>query len=55
MKFDEILEEIPKLTLAQRRILVAKIVELEPADAGPVTWDLTEEAMLECDQEEKSR
>jgi hypothetical protein len=55
MTFDEILEELPNLSLSQRRVLVARIVELEPADAGPVTWDLTEEAMLECDQEEKSR
>ena len=56
MKFDEILEEIPKLSLAERRILVAKIVELEPTDDGPVTWDaMDEEAVEMCDREEKSR
>jgi hypothetical protein len=56
MSFDEIIEEIPKLSLAQRRVLVAKIVELEPLDDGPVTWDVMDkEAGQMCDQEEKSR
>ena len=54
MSFTAIIEEIPKLSLAERRILIAKIVELEPADDGPVTWDLTEEMMQACDREEKS-
>ncbi len=54
MSFTAIIEEIPKLSLAERRVLVAKIVELEPADDEPVTWDMTEEMTEECDQEEKS-
>ena len=56
MSFAEIVEQIPKLSLAERRILVAKIVELEPTDDGPVTWDgMDDEAVQMCDQEEKSR
>jgi hypothetical protein len=55
MTVKEIIEEIPKLTLAERRLVVAKIVELEPPDDGPVTWDVMEEAMMEPDCEEKSR
>jgi len=54
MTFDEIIDEIPKLTLAQRRMLVAKVVELEPDDAGNVTWDLAEEAAQALGQDEES-
>ena len=55
MSFSAIIEEIPKLSLAERRLLFAKIVELEPADDEPVTWDSTEEeAVQACDREEKS-
>ena len=51
--FAQIIDEIPKLSLAERRMLVAKIVELEPPDDGPVTWDLAEEAAQALGQDEE--
>ncbi len=55
MSFAAIIEAIPKLSLAERRVLVAKIVELEPADDEPVTWETPEEeAARACDREDKS-
>ena len=53
MSFAQIIDEIPKLSLVERRMLVAKIVELEPDDAGPVTWDLAEEAAQALGQDEE--
>jgi hypothetical protein len=53
MSFAQIIDEIPKLSLVERRMLVAKIVELEPDDAGNVTWDLAEEAAQALGQDEE--
>ena len=53
MSFAQIIDEIPKLSLVERRLLVAKIVELEPPDDGPVTWDLAEAAAQALGQDEE--
>lgn len=54
MSVAEIIREIPKLSLAERRLLAAKIVELEPErETLDISDHLADEAMQVLDRMEE--